>query len=350
MQTITIEEAINNPAYILIDLRSPSEFHEATIPGAINVPLFDDEERARVGTIYKRENPAAARKLGLSIASAKLPNLVDTIERVSRGKKVVVFCWRGGMRSRSLGVILDLMQIPVYQLAGGYKAYRKWVVEHLTPELLPEFLVVVHGLTGVGKTELLQALLQEGLPVIDLEKHANHRGSVFGGLGLGEPRSQKMFESLLLHDLQRYLHSRYIIVEAESRRIGNVLLPDFFKEAMVNSPYHVLTEGSMEKRVDRLLAEYYRGDVGREHLQESLQALKKWMSREQYGMMEELLRREDYRGLAEQLLRNYYDPLYEHSQKKVPHYSLTVNTDDMPLAVREVIQYLIHTFSGGERG
>lgn len=190
-QDISIDELItlkNTEELTVIDVRSPSEYKDATIPGSINIPFFNDEERAEVGTIYKQVGQQAAKDRGLEIMSAKLPDFVKKFREIE-GKKAV-FCWRGGMRSRTSATVLSLMGVKALRLDGGYRSFRNWTVDKLqTIEWKPDALVL-NGYTGSGKTVILHRLHAEGYPVIDLEGLANHRGSIFGQIGM-EPSNQK---------------------------------------------------------------------------------------------------------------------------------------------------------------
>ncbi len=178
---------------VLVDARSPAEYAETTIPGVINVPLFDNAERARVGTLYKEQGPASARLLGVDLIAPRIPQMVRAVldARGESRQPVVVFCWRGGMRSRALVSFLNLAGVPTLQLRGGHKAFRAAVRDFFDQGRWGR-LLVLRGLTGVGKTRLLKRLAGEGYPVLDLEELANHRGSAFGSVGLAPQPGQKL--------------------------------------------------------------------------------------------------------------------------------------------------------------
>ena len=183
--TIELEKALEQrrKGALLVDVRTPAEFAETTIPGAVNVPIFSNEERARIGTLFKQREKKAARKLGIKLVAPKIPVLMEQVEDAYQGHPgpVIVFCWRGGMRSRAMTSFMSLAGIPTRQLIDGHKGFRRKVLNFFEqPEWPPVF--VLRGLTGVGKTQVLHKLQQQDYPVIDLEGLANHRGSAFGAL------------------------------------------------------------------------------------------------------------------------------------------------------------------------
>ncbi|WP_438432975.1 tRNA 2-selenouridine(34) synthase MnmH [Gorillibacterium sp. sgz500922] len=311
-QDITIEEARTRPKPVsFIDVRSPSEFADATIPGAVNIPLFDDGERAEVGTLYAKIGVQAAKERGLALVSAKLPAFVKELASVPGDK--AVFCWRGGMRSRTAATVASLMDIHLYRLNGGYRAYRNWVVQTLESFRLSSRPYVIHGLTGTGKTALLLRLKERGYPVIDLEGLAGHRGSVFGQIGL-KPHNQKTFDSLLLEELLRWQDSPYLLLEAESKRIGRIVVPPFLAERMEQA-VQIRIELPLEARVEQILADYRP----QEHAEESLAAFRHIKDRIHIPVAAEIERsllEERYANAASLLLRYYYDPRYEFSANR----------------------------------
>ena len=230
---IDIEEAVKMSAAIIVDVRSEGEYKEATIPGAINLPLLDNIQRALVGIAYKEQGPEAARRLGLEIIGPNLGRYVESFRRLDPGKGIILFCWRGGLRSKFVAELLDTMGLQVHRLKGGYKSYRRFVNDYLGRDTLPQQAIVLHGLTGVGKTEVLVQLRQAGLPVLDLEGLAQHRGSVYGKIGLPPSPSQKMFEALIVQELMQAEQAGVFVVECESRRLGKLLLPRVDRKSVV---------------------------------------------------------------------------------------------------------------------
>lgn len=311
-EDVTYEDIRKKNPVVFVDVRSPGEYEESTIPGAVNVPIFDNEERALVGTTYKQVGREQAKELGLKIVSRKLPDLIRKIQEYEKDGQPVIFCWRGGMRSKSVATVADLMGIHVCRLIGGYRHYRNYVVERLSQYQLTSRLVILHGMTGVGKTELLKILQAEGEPVIDLEGLAGHRGSTFGHLGL-RPRNQRMFESLLLEDLERYQGSPYLIIEAESKRIGRINLPDFLLNKRKEG-INFLIRAPLTVRVKRTLEQYMVGtDDFQERVSQSLRGIERKLSPQDRSLAWQYLDEKRYREFVELLLVKYYDPRYKHS-------------------------------------
>jgi tRNA 2-selenouridine synthase len=227
--------------YLIIDVRSPGEYVHAHIPNAFSLPLFSDEERAAIGTTYKQGSREAAIKLGLPFFGTKMQDMIEQVEGwVKHYEKInsikptiLVHCWRGGMRSAAVAWLLDLYGFKTEQLAGGYKAYRNWVLAQFEKNYS---MKVLGGYTGSGKTEILLQLQKSKLPVIDLEGLANHKGSAFGALGQNEQATQEQFENNLADALFTTCAAHpYFWIEDESQRIGTNMLPIAFFKSMRNS-------------------------------------------------------------------------------------------------------------------
>jgi tRNA 2-selenouridine synthase len=317
MKDISVEDLINSNHYIPVDVRAPIEHKESAIPGSVNIPLFSDEERKEIGTLYKQSGEEAAKWRAMEIVSPKLPKLLREIKDLKQtGAEPVIHCWRGGMRSRSVASFLEYAGIPSFRLDGGYKAYREFILRQI-PRMLPERAVVIHGMTGTGKTEILKSLQEKGYPVLDLEQIANHRGSIFGMIGIGDGHNQKTFDSLLFKRLNELKGSRYFIIEAESKRIGRAAQPDELVEKKVNG-IHILIKSSIPNRVERIYKEYvlpYKDDAWfNEEVEEKVsRLLKRIKNPDNVTMLEDALRDRDYKKLIEILLVHYYDPRYEHA-------------------------------------
>mgnify|MGYP006198191495 CR=1 FL=1 len=297
----------------IVDARTPSEYAEDHIPGAICAPVLDDAERAEVGTMYKQVSPFEAKKVGGALVAR---NVASHIEKQFSGKpkswKPLVYCWRGGKRSAAMAHILREVGWDAATLQGGYKAYRRWVVERL--EALPSALefVVVHGPTGSGKSRLLGALEAAGAQVLDLEALAAHRGSVLGGLpGRAQP-SQKRFESLLLHSLCGFDPARPVYVEGESKKIGELQVPEALMARMRASPC-VLLEASLPTRVSLLLEEYRHFLGERAALEAQLDCLAALHGRERIAAWKAAAARGEWREFVTRLLLEHYDPAYRRS-------------------------------------
>jgi len=300
---------------LLVDVRTPAEFAEATIPGAINVPIFSNQERVRVGTLYKEKGKGAARKLGVELVAPKIPGLLEQIEAVRKGNNhsgpVIVFCWRGGMRSLAMTSFLNLAGIHARQLIGGHKAFRSYVCSYFEQQQWPP-IYVLRGLTGVGKTQVLHRLAEQGFPVVDLEGLANHRGSAFGALGLQPQPGQKMFEALLWDRLQQLDSAGYLVTEGESLHIGRLLVPKPFHQAMQIQTSLWLT-ASLEFRTKIILQDYPALDQLREQFEKPICALKERLGKKVVSQLLDLLNDGKWEALVHELMVHYYDPLYLHT-------------------------------------
>ena len=322
---------------VLIDVRSPSEYNEFTIPGSINIPFFTDEERAEVGTIYKQVSVQAAKDRGLEIVSAKLPDFIRAFSEIE-GKKVV-FCWRGGMRSRTTATVLDLMGIRMYRLKGGIREYRRWIVDTIEQINFKPNMYVLNGFTGSGKTVILEYLKREGYPVIDLEGLASHRGSIFGQIGL-EPNNQKTFEALLMKEVHHYQNSPYVLVEGESKRIGKVTIPDFFMDKK-DKGIQLFIKMPIEERVRHILDDYQPWN----HVEECITAFRKIKKRIHSPIANQIetdLQAGEFESAVTLLLEYYYDPRYKHTAEQYDNnqcFTLEVkNVDEAVSAVKELLE------------
>ncbi len=297
----------------IIDVRSPSEYAEDHIPGAISAPVLDDAERAEVGTLYKQVSPFDAKKVGASLIARNVASHVQhTFKDKPKGWHPLVYCWRGGKRSGAMAHILREIGWNAETLAGGYKAYRRFVVSQL--ESLPSGFdfSVVHGPTGSGKSRLLAALRRAGAQVLDLEELAAHRGSVLGDLP-GRPQpSQKMFDGLLLKELEGLDPSRPVHVEGESKKIGEIQVPEALMSRMRASPC-VLLETPLETRVDLLLDEYRHFLADRKALENQLDCLVALHGRTRIAEWKSIA---DWRELVARLLVEHYDPAYRRSSAR----------------------------------
>jgi tRNA 2-selenouridine synthase len=317
MKEITFAEVLTLKNPIIIDIRSPIEFKGGAIPGAINVPLFTDEQRQIIGTIYKNEGQAEAKWKAMEIVSPKIPALLQTIKSyISKDTEIVIHCWRGGMRSKAIVTFLEMAGIYCWRLLGGYKAYRHYILEQL-PTMVPNKAVVLHGLTGVGKTEVLKILKKKGFPILDLEEMAGHRGSIFGTIGLGDGHNQKTFDSLLFKGLQEIKEADYFLVEAESKRIGKAVQSEELMAKRMHG-ININLHSPMEQRVKQLVSEYvlpYQDEPWYfEQISNNIdKVLRRVKNVEVKKMLVQTVVDRNYPEMIRILLEDYYDPRYNHA-------------------------------------
>lgn len=297
----------------VIDVRSPAEFGEDHVPGAINLPVLDNEERARVGTLYKQVSPFDARKLGAALVFRNAATHIQgPLSRHDGAWKPLVYCWRGGQRSGTFSWLLNEIGWRSDVIQGGYKTYRRLVVDMLHRDAVPHRIVQLGGYTGTAKTELLPLLAARGVQVIDLEGLANHRGSLLGGMG-AQP-SQKAFESALAGQLARLDPEQPVLVEAESSKIGDILIPPTLWDAMKAAPWIELS-APIAARTEYLVQAYddILSDVPglrakltplATHRGEALVA--RWLGLSAAG---------DKRALTRSLMEDHYDRAYAKSMK-----------------------------------
>jgi tRNA 2-selenouridine synthase len=368
---------LRNTRGVIIDVRSESEFLDGHVPGAINIPLLNDAERAEIGTLYAQKGPDLARRRGLEIVRPKIstlhlqisqaagiaegeitqpteeqwtqvfnlvsnailaPSFAETDEAVKADapltKKVpgtlIFYCWRGGARSRSMAQFAELLGFDVAVVEGGHKAFRQEVLSYLEGENYGFKLCVLYGLTGSGKTKILRQWLNEKKPVIDLEALAHHRGSAFGQVGIEILGRQKEFENNLFWEMQKLLGrgEKLVVVEGESQRIGRCKLPSAFMTAMEKG-VHVKAEISLRERVQNILSEYVGGIDETQMLvgaRGALNVIKKRLGGEKFGEISKLLDEKNYAAFTEQLLLHYYDKAYARSRAPGEHYALEIAT------------------------
>lgn len=312
----------------IIDTRSPAEFAQDHIPGAINLPVLDDEERARIGTIYVQDDPFLARRLGAALVSRNIArHLEGPLAGLGGGWRPLIYCWRGGQRSHAMATVLSQVGWRTTLLSGGYKAYRRGVVRLLYDggAALPT-IVLLSGGTGVGKTELLAVLKNQGAQVLDLEALAEHRGSLLGGVG-GQP-SQKMFESRLSAALEALDPIAPLILEAESSRIGQVTLPPILWAAMSRAT-SIVIQAPLAARVTRLVRLYGAVAQNGPDFAEALDRLPRHIGRQQIAELKERLAAGALDAVAQALIEQHYDPSYGRRLHGDAHAALpTISTGD----------------------
>jgi tRNA 2-selenouridine synthase len=289
----------------LVDVRSPQEFAQGHIPGAHNLPLFSDGERAQVGTCYKQQGRSAAVQLGLELVGPKLAALGQALSRLQDGTSPLrLHCWRGGLRSGSIAWLASTLELPALLLEGGYKAYRRWVLASFER---PWPLLVLGGRTGTGKTDLLLALRQQGAAVVDLEGLAHHRGSSFGGLGLPPQPSSEHYENRLAACLQGLEGRAPIWLEAESAQVGRCRIPAGLWRQMGEAPALEIRR-PMEERVGQLVAVY--GPQGQDPLRLATERIARRLGPQRTAAALEAIERCDWAGACLQML-DYYDRCYD---------------------------------------
>ena len=322
--------------HCIIDVRSAAEYSGGTIPGAVNIPLFDDDERGAIGTLYRHGGHAQAVEAGFLFVEKKLAELLSAFQPFC-SRPLAICCARGGMRSLSLVNLLNQAGFTAGQLRGGYKAYRRDVLLRL--ESFAPRLIVIHGLTGTGKTRILQRLS----PAIDLEELAGHRSSLFGGLDR-DPSNQRTFESRLAEKIASLGEEPYFI-EGESRKIGRVFIPKPLAVAMKEAVL-VNIHCRLETRIQRIIEDYPVSDAEiRQQIEGILRSLKQKMGVEQVEQMCSLLHRGELPELVRILLLEYYDKRYGKSMSDY-RFALDLSAEDIDEAAARLEAFRRTLISG----
>ncbi|MEW9918266.1 tRNA 2-selenouridine(34) synthase MnmH [Marimonas sp. MJW-29] len=296
----------------IIDVRAQSEFAEDHLPGAINLPVLNDDERAQVGTIYARQSPFDARKIGGALVARNTAHHLQTaLADKEGGWKPLVYCWRGGQRSGAFATILDQVGWRVRRLEGGYRAYRRLVVSMLYDTPLPHRLMLIDGGTGTAKTELLHHLTEAGAQTLDLEGLAAHRGSLFGAIATDQP-AQKMFESRVAAALTRLDPNRLTFVEAESSKIGERLVPPSLWEKMCTAP-RLRLSAPLAARCRLLCRAYDDLTENAQQLSDRIDQLRPYHPADRIEAWHAQAQSGDYETLAAGLIADHYDPRYAKS-------------------------------------
>ena len=303
------------PIDMLIDARSPTEFAEDHLPGAINLPSLDDDERARVGTIYVQDDRFKARRIGAALVARNVAaHLEGPLAQHDGSWRPMVYCWRGGQRSGSFASILDQIGWRVSLLDGGYRAYRRLVVQMLYEQPLALRPVLLDGNTGTAKTRLLELLSDAGVQVIDLEGLANHRGSALGARPGGQP-PQKLFEGRLAQCIATLDPARPVVIEAESHKVGTRIVPPSLWALMKTAPV-VRVTASVEARAEYLAHAYGDMTDKPDELRTSLDLLRPLRGHEVVDHWQEMVGSGNFTALAEELIRLHYDPGYERARDR----------------------------------
>ena len=320
----------------VIDVRAPVEFNQGHIPGALSIPLFNDHERALVGTAYHQSGQKSAIVLGLDLALPKTGMFIDQVRNSTDYDKILLHCWRGGMRSASMAQVFEKAGYEVYILEGGYKSYRQFIRQEFSKEAS---IVVLGGFTGSGKTELLKSLEQQGEQVIDLEKLASHKGSVFGSFGQPGQPTNEQFENNLYSEWSSMDFSKPVWLEDESRMIGNVALPEPVFSQIQNGIL-VLLEVEKNTRVERLVQEYARFE--KEQLGGAISKIKERLGGTRTAMAINALENKRYSEVADIVLE-YYDKAYQFSidrRKGKLIYPVSVSGKEPSIVAKEMRNFL----------
>ena len=340
-ESVTIENFLNifeDEKLLLLDARSEKEFDHAHIPGAVNIPLLNNDHRHLVGIEYKKKGREAAVALGFKLVGPLFYEFIEKVNGLTDKKVVMVYCWRGGMRSSILSWVLSMAGFKVIILKGGYKSFRNLILDQLKIE---KKIIILGGHTGSGKTDILKTMGNKGEQIIDLEGMANHRGSAFGQLGLPPQPTNEFYENLLGCEWRKLDSKKRVWLEAESHSIGQVKIPDDIFIQLQNAPLMEVC-CSREFRKERILAEY--GEFSKSELAECTTKLRKRLG--QLRLTEALFALEqDRMGDWLEVLIDYYDKTYSHSLKErnsSQRISVKVNDDE---SIDEIAKRLINESS-----
>jgi tRNA 2-selenouridine synthase len=316
------------------DVRSPSEYNSGHIPGAVNIPLFNDSEREVVGIKYKHEGRRPAILEGLKLSAPSMADKLSQAISLAKEGKILVHCWRGGMRSEAMAWLFSLGDLETEVLEGGYKSYRNHILECLSEK---RKMIVLGGLTGSSKTHIIRYIKSTGIQAIDLERLANHKGSAFGSLGQPSQPSTEQFANMLYEEWKRNDRNLPFWVEDESRNIGTVFIPEGFFENMQDSPTIVLMM-DMRLRLPRLIEEY--STYPRKVLAESIQKISKRLGGDNTKEAITAVEQGDY-SKAIEITLGYYDKAYKFGLKKKKSSNLIYvesDTDDIKTNAAKILE------------
>jgi tRNA 2-selenouridine synthase len=331
---LNIQEFLSqSQGHLTLDVRSEGEYNYGHILHATNLPLFNNEERKVIGTAYKQQGKNEAILLGLDVVGKKMSEFVRFVQPQITDNKVFVHCWRGGMRSGSMALLLNLFGFEVFVLKGGYKAYRQHVLQLIASKFK---LIVIGGKTGSGKTDVLQKLKEKGEQIIDLEALANHKGSAFGALGLPPQPSTEHFENMLAEEIKQFDLDKRVWLEDESKSVGRVFLDLNLWNNMRTSPVFII-ELPLEIRLQRLVRDY--GEQQAEGLEQAITNIKRRLGNEQWKNAIDAVRAKDFAEAAKITLY-YYDRAYEKgiSLKETKEiYRYAFETGDLEMMAQTLI-------------
>lgn len=329
MEDITFEESQNiaNPLYV--DVRAPIEYNEDHIPGAINLPIFNDEERKEVGTLYKMAGKSDAVKRGTEIGGKRIVDIINSLSEI-KDREIIIYCARGGMRSGAVASLINSLGIKTYRIIDGYRSFRKLVMDELFTMVVKPKMFILQGLTGAGKTEILKQLPN----AVDLEDMAGHRSSIFGGIGLTQ-NSQKRFETLLWLRLKELGSEPFVIFEGESRKVGNMHIPENIFRQMREAP-PIYIETSLERRVE-IIKKEYTGFNEDERILKIAGSLRSKLGTVKTDLLIKYYNEGNLDEFIKILLIDYYDTLYRHTLDKF-NYLATINNTDTAEASQKVLE------------
>ncbi len=324
--TITLEKALKLKNTLFLDARSQKEFQQAHIPDSINLPILNNEDRALVGTIYKQVSKTQAIDKAMQLFQPKINNY---LKKIPKNKTIIVYCWRGGLRSKVITNLLNQNNIKAFQLELGHKNYMNYVWKQLEKPYKPKF-ITLFGNTGTRKTEIITRI---NLPKIDLEGLAQHRSSLFGSINL-IPRTQKMFSTLLYNELNKLKNEKYVIIEGESKKIGTIFLPEIINKK-INSDLKIRVQASIKTRINTIKKEYFKDESSIKKISEITDKLTKFFGKKKIYELKTQINNKEYNKFIEFILLEYYDKRYIHN--KQPHkYNLTINSDNLDKAIKEI--------------
>ncbi len=322
---------------LFVDVRTPPEWEEDHIPGSINLPVLDIDQRAEIGTIYKQESPKKALYKGGKYICGNIPAILDQLEPYVGKKRIIFYCWRGGLRSKSISLVMKCMNLSVGFVEGGYKKYRRHVIDYLDESHM-KAVFVLYGATGTGKTEILKKCAKSDLQTIDLEGLAEHLGSSFGLLPGKTQPSQKFFETLLFTDLAQKDLSKPILFEGESRKIGKIHIPTPVFQQMQEGK-KILLDLPLEIRIQNILKDYK--EINEDYFYGAMERIKPYMKKSLHQEVKDLFEAKDLSKVVELLLVHYYDPLYKKSQDRYDYHIEATSNKDAFEKVRELMESAI---------
>jgi len=320
----------------VIDVRTPDEFSNGHITNAINIPLFSNEERAIVGTKYKQESRDTAIAKALEYIAERTEQYLDELQKLVKSQEICIYCWRGGFRSEGMGYLFQTVGKKVYRLSGGYKAYRNFVLDTFKPEYN---LIVIGGMTGSGKTEILEEIGKTNEQMLDLEGIANHKGSAFGALGQKDQPAPQQFENDLAAQLSKFDPKQKIWLEDESRMIGRAKIPDdLFTQ--IRSSLVIKVEVSKDDRINRLIKDY--ANFNKEDLKRSITNISRRLGGANSDLAIKAINAEDYYK-ATDIILDYYDKAYTYGLEKREGQTvlpIVLSSNDAKINAEKVIKFV----------